>query len=151
MARTSRTEGGEKKVSQMGMVRIALDDIGADAKPLDIQAHIKSKFGVELPANIISNYKSQIKRHSSGGGVGRRKAGLKVEDFETVRGLVRRLGHRPGRRMVEVAEHDRAHLANRAGGCHDSTTRASGGMADTADLKSPVSKGACGFESRLAH
>ena len=42
--------------------------MGADAKPLDMQAHIKSKFGVELPANIISNYKSQIKRNSSGGG-----------------------------------------------------------------------------------
>ena len=103
MARTSRTEGGEKKVSQMGMVRIALDDMGADAKPLDMQAHIKSKFGVELPANIISNYKSQIKRNSSGGGVGRgRKAGLKVEDFETIRGLVRRLGTDQVKRLVEV-------------------------------------------------
>jgi hypothetical protein len=105
VARTSRTEGGEKKMSQMGMVRIALDDMGGDAKPLDMQTHIKTKFGVELPANIISNYKSQIKRNSGGAGSGSgrgRKAGLKVEDFETIRGLVRRLGTDQVKRLVEV-------------------------------------------------
>jgi hypothetical protein len=105
VARTSRTEGGEKKMSQMGMVRNAMEDMGGDAKPLDMQAHIKSKFGVELPANIISNYKSQIKRNSGGVGSGSgrgRKAGLKVEDFETVRGLVRRLGTDQVKRLVEV-------------------------------------------------
>ena len=99
MARTSRTEGGEKKPSQMGMVRIALGDIG-DVKPLEMQTHIKNKFGVELPPNIISNYKSQIKRKNGGGS--KRGTGLKVEDFETVRSLVNRLGSEQVMRLVEV-------------------------------------------------
>ena len=103
MARTSRSEGSEKKPSQMSMVRSAMEEIGNDAKPLAMQAHIKSKYGTELPANIISNYKSQIKRKNGGTPSGRgRKAGLQVEDFETIRNLVRRLGADQVKRMVEV-------------------------------------------------
>jgi hypothetical protein len=86
------------------MVQDAMEAIGNDAKPLAMQTHIKSKFGTELPANIISNYKSQIKRkNGSGVGSGRgRKAGLQVEDFETIRNLVRRLGADQVKRIVAV-------------------------------------------------
>ena len=104
VAKASKTEGSEKKVSQMGMVRAALEEIG-DAKPQEMQVHIKSKFGVELPPNIISNYKSQIKRKIGMGGPGRgRRAGLQVEDFETIRGLVKRLGSEQVKRLVEVVD-----------------------------------------------
>jgi hypothetical protein len=103
VARTSRSEGGDKKPSQMSMVRSAMEEIGNDAKPLTMQAHIKSKFGAELPANIISNYKSQIKRKNGASGPGRgRRAGLQVEDFEAIRSLVKRLGADQVKRMVEV-------------------------------------------------
>jgi hypothetical protein len=101
VARTTRSEAGEKKPSQMSMVRSAMEDIGADAKPLAMQAHIKSKFGTELPANIISNYKSQIKRKNGGSGAGG-KGRLQVEDFEAIRSLVKRLGADQVKRMVEV-------------------------------------------------
>jgi hypothetical protein len=105
VAKTSRSDGGEKKPSQMSMVRTAMEDIGNDAKPLAMQAHIKGKFGTELPANIISNYKSQIKRKAGVSGSGRgRRAGLQVEDFETIRNLVDRLGADQVRRMVEVVK-----------------------------------------------
>ena len=98
-----KSEGGEKKPSQMGMVRVALQDMGGDPKPLEMQSHIKDKFNVELPANIISNYKSQIKRKNGTAGPGRgRRGGLQVEDFETIRGLVRRLGAEQVKRLVEV-------------------------------------------------
>jgi hypothetical protein len=101
----ARTKGDEKKPSQMSMVRQALQDMGGDAKPLEMQAHIKDKFDVELPANIISNYKSQIKRKEGLSGSGRgRKAGLQVEDFETIRKLVTRLGADQVKRLVEVVE-----------------------------------------------
>jgi hypothetical protein len=103
VARASRSEGGEKKPSQMGMVRAAMQEMGGDPKPLEMQAHIKSKFGVELPANIISNYKSQIKRKGGAApGARGRRAGLQVEDVETVRNLVKRLGSEQVRRIVEV-------------------------------------------------
>ena len=87
------------------MVQATLDEIGMDAKPLEMQSHIKGKYGIELPANIISNYKSQIKRKSGMGGVGgpgRGRRGLQVEDFEVIRNLVRRLGSDQVKRMVEV-------------------------------------------------
>ena len=39
----------------------------ADAGPQELQTAIKDKFHVELPNNIISNYKSVIKREGRGG------------------------------------------------------------------------------------
>lgn len=103
----AKSDGADKKPSQMGMVRAALLDMGGDPKPLEMQAHIKGKFGVELPANIISNYKSQLKRKAGGTpapGRGRRSGTLQVADFETVRGLVKRLGAEQVRKLVEVCE-----------------------------------------------
>ena len=101
MAR-QKSDGGDKKPSQMGMVRIALQEMGGDPKPLEMQTVIKGKYGVELPANIISNYKSQIKR-KNGGGVGRgRRGGLQVEDIEAIRSLVRRLGAEQVKRIAEA-------------------------------------------------
>ena len=99
MART-KGEGDEKKPSQRSMVQAALQDLGGDPKPREMQSHIKTKFGVDLPPNIISNYKSQIKRKN---GLGRgRRGGLQVEDFETIRSLVRRLGADQVKRLVEA-------------------------------------------------
>jgi hypothetical protein len=97
----SKSDGGEKKPSQMGMVRTALQEMPGDPKPLEMQAFIKSKYGVELPANIISNYKSQIKRKNGTAGRGRR-GGLQVEDIEAIRGLVQRLGSDQVKRIAEV-------------------------------------------------
>jgi hypothetical protein len=95
---------GEKKPNMMGMVRAALEEVGGDPKPLELQAHIKSRFNTEIPTNIISNYKSQIKRKGGGGGRGRRggRGGIQMGDLETVRGLVNRLGADQVRRLVAV-------------------------------------------------
>lgn len=94
---------GEKSPSRMGMVREAMDVLGAGAKPLAIQAHIKDKHGVELPTQIISNYKFQIRRQGGSKGRGRRAAtALQIEDFEAVRGLVGRLGADQVKRLVDV-------------------------------------------------
>ena len=98
---------GEKGPSRMGMVREAMGELGAGAKPLAIQGHIKTKHGVELPTQIISNYKFQI-RKQGGAKVrtrGRRGATggpLQIEDFEAVRTLVNRLGADQVKRLVDV-------------------------------------------------
>src|SRR5690242_4207634 len=100
-ARGDGAAGGEKQPSQMAMVRISLGEMGGDPKPHELQEHIKAKFGREIPANIISNYKSQLKRKGAVGanGTARRgrkpgggNGGLRFEDLEVVRGLVTRLG-----------------------------------------------------------
>jgi hypothetical protein len=99
---------GEKKVSQKAMVMAALEKFGWEAKPGDMQGFIKETYGSELPPNIISNYKSQIKREGGktrgrtrrgGGGAG---AGLDMQDFKAVADLVRKLGAERVREMVDV-------------------------------------------------
>ncbi len=102
---------GESGESNMGMVRAAMQELGADAKPLEIQKYIFDKYKVELGTQIISNYKFQIRKKAGAPvgpprGRGRRKAvvasGLRVEDFEAIRGLVTRLGADQVKRLVDV-------------------------------------------------
>lgn len=104
MAKTR--EGSEKKVSQRAMVQSALEICGWDAKPQDMQGHIKQTYGVELAPNIISNYKSQIKRATRSPGAngtrGRRDKQLQIEDVETVRNLVDRLGADRLKKIIDV-------------------------------------------------
>jgi hypothetical protein len=97
---------GEGKVTQKAMVQAALDELGWDAGPTELHELIKSKFNVELANNIISNYKSVLKRdESKGGGAKRgRKHGAQFEDLEAVRGLVTRLGAEQVKKLVDVAE-----------------------------------------------
>lgn len=105
----AKSETGEKPKSNMGMVRAAMAELGSDAKPLDLQANIKTNYGVELNTQIISNYKFQIKK-KLGTPTGKRGPGrpaasagaLRVEDFEAVRGLVSRLGADQVKRLVDV-------------------------------------------------
>jgi hypothetical protein len=99
--------GDNKELNRMDMVREALQDLGESAKPLAIQAHIKDKHGEEIPTNIISNYKFQIKAKGGGTGAarGRRKTttgSLSVEDFVAIRGLVSRLGAEQVKQLVDV-------------------------------------------------
>ncbi len=94
-----------KGPSRMEIVRAALQELGENAKPLEIQAHIKEKTGQEIPTNIISNYKFQIRSKASGTSRGRRRTAagaLQVEDFEAIRGLVNRLGADQVKRLVDV-------------------------------------------------
>jgi hypothetical protein len=93
-------------VTQKAMVQAALAEKGWDAGPAELQEVIKDKFSVELANNIISNYKSVLKREGGkGGGVRRgRKPGAQFEDLEAVRGLVTRLGADQVKRLVEMAE-----------------------------------------------
>lgn len=98
-------KSGEKKVSQKSMVMSALERCGWDAKPTDLQAFIKETFQTELAPNIISNYKSQIKREGRSQGGRTRKAhvgGLEIDDFKAVSSLVKKLGAEQVKMMVDV-------------------------------------------------
>ncbi len=102
----AKAEGGEKKVSQKAMVQAALEHCGWDAKPNVMQGYIKDTFEAELAPNIISNYKSQLKREGRlPGGTRTRKTGgssLQVEDFKMIRTLVSRLGADQVKQLVDV-------------------------------------------------
>ena len=106
-----KSEASGSKVTQIEMVRAAIEELGWEAKPLPMQAIIKEKFNTDLPANIISNYKSVLKRDgataSTSGPAGAkrgRKAGAQFADLEAVRGLVSRLGAAQVKELVEVAD-----------------------------------------------
>jgi hypothetical protein len=107
VARGKREAG---KMSQKAMVQTALSELGAGAKPQPIQEFIKSKFNTDLAANVISNYKSVLKREggkggkSAGGAKRGRKPGAQFSDLEAVRGLVTRLGADQVKKLVEMAD-----------------------------------------------
>jgi hypothetical protein len=102
------------KITQKGMVQAALDEKGMDAGPQELGEVIKAKFNVELANNIISNYKSVIKKELKGGkpaakaapaGAKRgRKGGPQFTDFEAVRGLVSKLGADQVKKLVDMAD-----------------------------------------------
>jgi hypothetical protein len=101
-------EGGEKKVSQRAMVQAALEHTGWDSKPAELQTYIKETYSVELAPNIISNYKSQIKRETQSPVAATRtktsSGGLQIDDFALVRTLVTRLGANQVKQLVDVIE-----------------------------------------------
>lgn len=107
MARGKR----DGKVTQRAMVQAALDEKGMAAGPQELGEAIKAKYNVELANNIISNYKSVIKREGKGGKAAKpdaakrgRKGGPQFTDFEAVRGLVSRLGSDQVKKLVDMAD-----------------------------------------------
>jgi hypothetical protein len=102
----SKPEAG--KMTQKEMVRAAIDELGWDAKPQPMHDLIKTKFNTELAPNIISNYKSVLKRESGKGGTTGtkrgRKAGAQFADLEAIRGLVTRLGADQVKKLVDMAD-----------------------------------------------
>ncbi|AWM38650.1 hypothetical protein GobsT_31690 [Gemmata obscuriglobus] len=107
MAR-SKSDG---KVTQKQMVRDALGEKGWAVSPTELQAYIRDKYDVELPNNVISNYKSNIKKEDGAGGasvtpppVHRSTGGLDMTDVEAVKGLVTRLGAAQVKKLAEMFE-----------------------------------------------
>ena len=103
---------GEGELSKMGMVREALEALGYDAQPDEIDAFIKEKHNREVAKAIISSYKSSIKnsRKPTGAKPGRKPGvagggaagGIQLEDLAAVRGLVSRLGASQVKQLVDV-------------------------------------------------
>jgi hypothetical protein len=96
----------EGKVTQKAMVEAALQEKGWDAGPAELQPVIFEKFKVELDNNVISNYKSVLKREGgkTGGAKRGRKPNPEFADLQAVRGLVSKLGADQVKKLVEVAE-----------------------------------------------
>jgi hypothetical protein len=61
--------GGMTKIEG---VRLALAELGPDAKPLRIQAFVKERFGIDISTEVVSAYKKELARRG-GKARGRRK------------------------------------------------------------------------------
>jgi hypothetical protein len=100
----AKSKGGVNKAQ---LVRDAIGALGADAKPAAIQEYITKAGGPEIPAVMISSYKSNMKKKGVGSGRGRKKGSGRVgrpagsgggdifTDIATVRGLLDKHG-KPG-------------------------------------------------------
>ena len=104
----AKAKSDDGSMNKRQMVQAAFEAKG-DISPGDLQAYISSTYGKDLPINIISSYKSQIKKKL---GLGRknkkrgRKAGastsskatssvsnmVNLGDLEAVNAMVRRIG-----------------------------------------------------------
>lgn len=86
--------------SKMQLVRNAIAALGADAKPLAIQNHVKEAGGIDLPPGMISSYKSMIqkkdgmpsKRSTSSGSGSSGGGSFKIEDLERIQALINSVG-----------------------------------------------------------
>ncbi len=115
-------QSGEAKVNKMECVRKALSELGKKAKPAELQTFLKEHFNLDMERELISKYKSDIlikrKRRMAKVRAGRpRKAkasapseapavappkaaartrsrteGVSLEDVQTVKDLVGRVG-----------------------------------------------------------
>ena len=103
----AKAKSDDGSMNKRQLVQAAFEAKG-DISPGDLQAYISATYGQELPINIISSYKSQIKKTL---GLGRknkkrgRKAGaaaapkaasgsnmVNLGDLEAVNAMVRRIG-----------------------------------------------------------
>jgi hypothetical protein len=84
--------------SKMQMVETALDSLGMDSSPSDLQPWIQSTYDVEIDRQMISSYASQIRRKrresdsNYGGTVDSLSTGLASRDIATLQELIRKVG-----------------------------------------------------------
>ncbi len=94
MAKAKAGDTGEK-VNKTRLVEEALDTLGGDPGPKDIQDYIKQKHNLDLKYALVASYKSTIKnRRLKASGGGRRSSGGSVDmnDLTTVKDLLDRVG-----------------------------------------------------------
>ena len=66
-AKAIPAKGAATGLSKLELLRQAIKHLGKDAKPLQIQVHVKDTFGVEISTNHISAAKTEILRKMEGG------------------------------------------------------------------------------------
>ena len=54
-------------MTKMDAVKKAIEKLGPDAMPVAIKDHLKRQYGIEISADVASNYKMQLKAKAAGG------------------------------------------------------------------------------------
>ena len=100
-------------ISNMEAVRRALAALGPTARPPEIGAYVREQFGLVIPPNHISSYKSTLTRkarkpgrpRATANGSGRHNGGpdsLSLKDLRAIKELANRIGVARFRELVEV-------------------------------------------------
>ncbi len=121
--RQSAESGSDPKKNKMEAVRRALASLGMDAQPLDVQKFVKEHFGQDMTPNMVSSYKSSLRRKA--GLKGRRKKrgrprntdgvsaapaavlshdAVPWKDIRTIKDIAGRIGVKGLRELVELLD-----------------------------------------------
>jgi hypothetical protein len=104
----------EKLTNKTEAVHRALDELGPDAKPLEIQAFVKDRFGVEISTKVVSIYKVKLAKRGRRRGRPKGKAvtaapapraghgEVTLADLRALRELSDRVGPRRLRELLEL-------------------------------------------------
>ncbi len=113
--------GGDPRTNKTEAVRQALEGLGYDASPAEIQQFIKEKFDQSMDANMISSYKSSLRKKAGMKGRrrkrGRRAAtetsaapaatfhdGVPWKDIRAIKEIVGRIGVKGLKELVELLD-----------------------------------------------
>jgi hypothetical protein len=105
----NRTNG--PTMTKTEAVKRALAELGQDAKPLELQKHIKTQFGIHMEPQHISNYKSTLKGAGKSALIRKpvRKlapaapaGGISLDDIRAVKQVIDKIGADKVRQLAEV-------------------------------------------------
>jgi hypothetical protein len=100
-----------EQISKMEAMRRALAKIGRDARPLEYQTFIKSKFGIEMTADMVSNYKSSLLKASAEAnavtpptpkGQAKPAGEFSLHELEAVKALADKIGAEKVRQLAQA-------------------------------------------------
>ncbi|HEY7158002.1 MAG TPA: hypothetical protein VH575_28865 [Gemmataceae bacterium] len=120
--RSNNEHEADPRTNKMEAVRRAMEALGYEAQPLDIQKYIKDNFGLDMNPNMISSYKSSLRKKA--GMKGRRKKrgrprkteapaahavavshdAVPWKDLRTIKDIAGRIGKRGLRELVELLD-----------------------------------------------
>ncbi len=102
-----RQTNGEQ-ISKMDAMRHAVAELGYEVMPGDYQKLIKSKFGIDMSTDMISSYKSSLRKEAPkksalirtvrAGATG----GITLEDIKAVKALADKIGAEKVKQLAEV-------------------------------------------------
>jgi ribosomal protein L19E len=121
--RPNVAQGADPKTNKMEAVRQALDTLSYDAQPLDIQKFVKDNFNQDMTANMVSSYKSSLRRKAGLKGRRRKRGrsergetasaapiaatfhdGVHWKDIRAVKDIAGRIGVKGLRELVELLD-----------------------------------------------
>lgn len=113
----SSDQFGNGGITKWEAVKATLTELGNDTMPQVIREHVKTKYGLDMHPNLVSNYKSNILKKShakkrrgrpkaSSAGAPAKSAsaasGISLADVQAVKELVDRMGQKQVRELAQV-------------------------------------------------
>ena len=125
--RPNAEQSADPKTNKMEAVRRAMDSLGYDGSPLEIQKFVKENFEVDMSANMISSYKSTLRNkagltdHGKKRGRPKKTDGVPTavptphhvvtfhdavpwKDLRTIKDMAARIGKKSLRELVEFLD-----------------------------------------------